>query len=236
MSSLVFILSLTPVAYPAEILVACASDLAPAQAALAESFQKLGSGKLKFVTGSSGMLARQISTGAPFDVFLSANVKYVEDLAASGAITRDSVIVYATGRLALWSRDGKVQRLEDLRRKAVRHIAIANPKHAPYGVAAQQLLEKSGMWAAVRDRIVYGENVRQALQFAESGNADVVLTAWSLLQGRGVLLPDNLHDPIEQAAGVVSRSRNAAEARRFVQFLRGSEGAAVLRQFGFSPR
>ncbi|MCC6341305.1 MAG: molybdate ABC transporter substrate-binding protein [Bryobacterales bacterium] len=218
-----------------EIVVATASDLAPAQSDLASSFHQLTGIDVKFVTGASGMLARQIANGAPYDVFLSANKLYVDDLVRSGDLLADSVVIYARGRIGLWSPGGTVKQLDALRRSEVKHIAIANPRHAPYGVAARQALERAGLWNAVKDRIVYGENVRQALQYAESGNADAVITSWSLLEGRGVLLPESLHDPIRQAGGILAGSSRRRQARAFIRFLMSPRGIEVLGKFGLQP-
>lgn len=212
----------------AEIIVATASDLAPAQQELAAAFQQSTGNSVRFVTGSSGMLARQVATGAPFDIFLSANRMYVDDLVEQGAIVKDSVRVYGKGRLGLWP----LHSLEELRGASIKHIAIANPKHAPYGVAARQALETAGLWKAVEHKIVYGENVRQAMQYAESGNADAAITSWTLLQGRGTLLDEKLHEPIAQAGGIVATSKKRELAARFLRFLTDGEGVAVLRKFG----
>lgn len=221
--------------YPAlptvEVVIATASDLAPAQGDLASSFHRLTGMEAKFVTAASGMLARQIASGAPYDVFLSANKLYVDELVRSGDLIADSVVVYAKGRLGLWSPSGSVKQLEDLRRPLVKHIAIANPQHAPYGAAARQALERAGLWNAVKDKIVYGENVRQALQYAESSNADAVITSWSLLEGRGTLVPETLHDPIRQAGGILTRSSHPKEAREFLHFLMSPKGVEVLNRF-----
>jgi len=122
----------------------------------------------------------------------------VKDLAAAGHLDPDTM-VYAFGRLGLWSRDGSVRSLEDLKKPSVRHVAIANPEHAPYGIAARKALQTRGVWPEVEPKLVFGENVRQAMQFAESGNADAVITSWTLLIGRGVLLPAEWHDPIRQS-------------------------------------
>lgn len=216
----------------AQLIVAAASDLAPAQAELTQSFQKVTGEKIRFTSGSSGMLARQIANGAPYDVFLSANQQYVRELESAGHVVKDSVRVYGSGRIGLWSANGQVRRLADLTKGNVRHIAIANPQHAPYGVAARQILERAGLWTQLQPKIVYGENVRQALQFAESGNADAVLTAMSLLMGRGEMLPENLHDPVTQSGGVVTASKQKALARRFLEYLVSPEGVAILRKYG----
>lgn len=221
-------LALAPSATPAELLVACASDLAPAQTELAAAFRQSTGHSIRFVTGSSGMLARQVANGAPFDVFLSANRSYVDDLLKQSAIVPDSLKLYGKGRIAIWPQTT----IEALRRPEVKHIAIPNPKHAPYGIAARQALEKSGLWKALERKIVYGENVRQAMQYAESGNADAVLTSWTLLQGRGTLLPESLHDPITQAGGIVAASTQRTLAARFLAFLTDGDGVPILRKFG----
>lgn len=219
----------------AEVLVAAAADLAPVERPLAQAFQRATGTRVRFVLGASGMLSRQIQQGAPYDVYLSADEKLVADLAASGRLLKDTVRMYAIGRLGLWSKNRSFTRLDELRDKSLRHIAIANPVHAPYGAAAKQMLENQGLWNELQPRIVYAENVRQALQFAESGNADAVVTAWSLVAGRGaLLLPETLYPPIRQSGGVVASTKHAAEARAFLDFLLGKEGRAILQAAGFS--
>ncbi|MBS1826450.1 MAG: molybdate ABC transporter substrate-binding protein [Acidobacteria bacterium] len=214
----------------AELLIACASDLAPAQPALTAAFRQATGHTIRFTTGSSGMLARQIANGAPFDLFLSANRAYIDSLASQSAVRPDSIRLYAKGRLALYPQ----KTLNELRDPKIRHIAIPNPKHAPYGVAAQQALEKAGLWKLLEPKIVYAENVRQALQYAESGNADAVLTSHTLLQGKGALLPENLHQPILQAAAITTATRQQTLAARFLDFLTSAPGAAILRQNGLT--
>ncbi|MBI4875114.1 MAG: molybdate ABC transporter substrate-binding protein [Acidobacteria bacterium] len=231
---LTFFLS-SSVALAAELLVAAASDVAPLEKPLSEGFQRATGQRLRFVFGSSGMLARQIENGAPYDVYLSANEQFVRDLVTQSKILSGSVTIYAAGRVALWSKSGAVRTLSDLR--AARRIAMANPAHAPYGVAARQVLEKQGLWPELQSRIVYAENVRQALQFAESGNADAVLTAWSLVIGRGgVLLPAEWHAPVRQSGGIVASSGQQPLAARLLDFLVSKSGRAILDRFGlFAP-
>jgi len=118
---------------------------------------------------------------------------------------------------------------------AVLHIAIANPTHAPYGAAARQALERAGLWAKLSGKIVYGETVRQAFEFAQSGNAEAAIVAWSLVSDRGgILLPANLHSPIRQTGGVVKSSRHADASRQFLLFLISSEGRRILQGHGFT--
>jgi molybdate transport system substrate-binding protein len=229
------LLALALPAQAAELLVAAAADLAPVEQPLAQAFQRATGTRIRFVLGASGMLSRQIEQGAPYDVYLSADEKLVADLAASGRLARDSVRTYACGRLGLWSKRRTFTGLYQLRDKTLLHIAIPNPVHAPYGAAAKRMLEDQGLWKELQPRIVYAENVRQALQFAESGNADAVVTAWSLLAGRGgLLLPEALHPAIRQGGGVVASTKHAAEARAFLDFLAGKEGRAILEAHGLT--
>ena len=150
----------------------------------------------------------------------------------------DSVAAYAIGRVGVLWKDGKHHPINDLTQNWVRFVALPNPKLAPYGVAAQQCLQHAAVWPEIRSKIVYGENVEQALQMFESGNADVVLTSASLLQGKNPeLIPDDWHQPITQKAGIVAESKNQKAARAFLAFLRSQSGQAVFHQFGFSsPR
>jgi molybdate transport system substrate-binding protein len=209
-----------------DLLIAAASDLAP----LAPKLERAYKEKIRFTLGSSGSLKQQIENGAPFDVFLSANEAYVKDLAAAGLVTDSQV--YAIGRIALWSPNGSVTSLEDLKKNSVTHLAIPNPQHAPYGIAAREALESRGVWRDVEPKIVYGENVRQALQFAESGNVEAVITSWTLLIGKGTLLPAEWHSPIRQTGAVVKSSGQQEAAKRFLRFLTGPEAQKILKDGG----
>jgi molybdate transport system substrate-binding protein len=214
-----------------ELMVAAASDLAAVQPALSKAFRLA---PVRFVLGSSGLLARQIENGAPFDIYLSANEAFVHDLEEHGHVRPGSVREYAIGRLALWSRDNRFRDFSGL--KTATYIAIANPTHAPYGLAAKQALEALALWEKLRPRIVYGENIRQSLQFAETGNADAALVAWSLVFNRGgILVAPELHAPIRQMGGVVARSNKAQAAAAFLEFLVAGEGRAILDNNGFFP-
>jgi len=181
------------------------------------------------------MLAQQIDNGAPYDVFLSANVEFVNRLVSKRKIEPNSFKTYAVGRVGILWRDGKSHPIKDLTQPWVRFVALPNPKLAPYGVAAQEALEHAGLWEFVRKKVVYGENVRQALELFESGNADVVLTSASLLQGKNpALIPANWHNPIVQQAGVVASTSHPQQAKEFLDFLTSPAGQAVFAKFGFS--
>lgn len=216
------------------ILVAAAADLARTRDPLSESFAKSTGYAARFTFAGTGTLSRQIAQGAPFDVFLSANEEFVKKLTDAGKLRPESVASYANGRLALWSRSRRFRTLEDLAAPGALHIAIANPAHAPYGAAAQNALSHSGLWKKLKAKVVYGENVQQALQFAQTGNADVAITAWSLVFDRGgVLLPADSHQPIRQVGAVVAGTRNPEAAAAFLRFLSGPAGREILRRFGF---
>jgi molybdate transport system substrate-binding protein len=224
---------LSPLPAPAQIslTVAAAADLAALEPTVQKAAPDLS---IRFVTGASAMLSQQIENGAPYDIFLSANVQYIDHLISFGKIRPDSVRVYAVGRLGVLWRDGKEHDFNDLQENWVRIVALPNPKLAPYGVAAQQALEHAAIWAKVQPRVVYAENVRQTLELFDSGNADAVLTSASLLQGRAHdLVPADWHAPIVQKGGIVASTRNPDAARRFMDFLTGPAGQAVFGRFGF---
>lgn len=223
----------------APLTVAAAADLTFAFQEIGQRFQAESGIAVTFTFGSSGQLAQQIEHGAPVDVFASANMALVEDLVQKGMAYSDTLALYARGRIVLWTRPDSplhLQRLEDLVVADVRRIAIANPDHAPYGIAARQALQKLGLWDALRPKLILGENVRQTLQYAETGNVDAAIVALSLAvqtQGKWHLIPEELHVPIDQGIAVVKGTRRPAEARRFVQFVLGKEGRAILQKYGF---
>jgi molybdate transport system substrate-binding protein len=229
----------TPPDPRAEIVVAAASDLVPAFEELGGQFEQNTGTKVTFTFGSTGTLAKQIENGAPIDVFAAANIEFVEQLERQGLILPETKALYARGRITIWTRaDGalKVERIEDLARPDVGRIAIANPEHAPYGRAARQALESSGMWKVIEPKLVYGENIRQAMQYAETGNADVAITALSLSvgsKGRWTLIPEKMHQPLDQALAVIKGARLEPEARRFAEFINSPEARAAMRKYGF---
>lgn len=217
------------------LFVAAASDLSTVGPQLVGAFCKGAPAcPVRLVNGSSAVLAQQIDHAAQFDLFLSANAAFVDRLASNGKIVPASVKPYALGRLGVLWRDGKKHPLRDLSTPAAKYIALPNPKLAPYGVAAEEALEYAGLWGMVQSKVVYGENVRQALQMVESGNADAVITSDSLLQGKNAdLIPADWHKPIVQKAGIVAASQDPEGAQRFLDFLLGDVGQAILARYGF---
>jgi molybdate transport system substrate-binding protein len=240
------VLALASVAMAQPLSIAAASDLQAVLPTIAASFERSTGVKTNVSFGSSGNFLAQIKNGAPFDVFLSADIDYPRELERAGLAEPGTLSPYATGSLVLWTRTGSgldVQRgLEVLVSDAVRHIAIANPEHAPYGRAAVAALRRAGLYEKVRTKLVLGENVSQAAQFVQSGNAEAGLIPLSLARasatsavGRYVAIPSSLYPPIEQAAVVVRASRNKSAARAFLTFLSQPATRMQLANAGFGP-
>jgi molybdate transport system substrate-binding protein len=227
---------------PAEpVRVAAAADLLFAFKEIGAGFEKRTGRRVDFSFGSTGLLERQIAEGAPFDVFAAADVAYADDAVKAGACLGDTKTLYAIGRVVLLAQRGAAfvpRRLEDLADARVRTVAIANPDHAPYGRAAKEAIVRTGLWERVQSKLVRADNVHQALEFVESGNADAAIVALSLaLAANGVewaTVPEQLHDRIDQALVVCTRGRaGPAAGQGFVTYLGSAEGRAVMRKYGF---
>jgi molybdate transport system substrate-binding protein len=224
---------------PTQITVAAASDLTPAFEEIGREYAKQSTTKVVFSFGSTGMLTQQIANGAPMDLFAAANVSYIDELDKKGLIIPDTKAVYARGRITLWTlKDAavKVYKIEDLKRPEVKRIAIANPDHAPYGMAAREALQSAGIWEDVKPKLIYGDNIRQTLQFAQTGNVDVAIVALSLslgTDGQWALIPENLHKPLDQGLAVIKSTKQEQEARRFAQFIGSETGRAIMKKYGF---
>ncbi len=216
-----------------------AADLAHPFEEIAERFERRTGVVVTVVFGASASLALQIERGAPVDVFFSANLGYVDRLIAGGVLVPGTRTVYARGRLALgWPKYGAALfRLEDLLRPEVRRVAIANPETAPYGQAAMEALKASGVWDRLQPKLVIAENVRQALQYLQAGAVEAGLVGPAVVQASEVdylLLDEKLHRPIDQAAGIGSRSRRGRTAAEFLAFVTGPEGWPVMVANGFT--
>lgn len=221
------------------LTVFAASDLAFAFQELVPRFEQAHGVRVTVVLGSTGNLARQIEQGAPADVFFAADESFVESLVTRQVLVGQTATRYAEGRLvlAVSTRLGMpLATLGDLRDGRVRHVAIANPRHAPYGRAAKDALERAGVWAALQPKLVYGDNVRQALQYVQSGAADAGLVALSVAQVpevRWTLIDGRLHAPLNQAAAVVRRAASPEVGLAFIRFVTGAAGREILRRHGF---
>ena len=231
----------TPASLPAvePLRIAAASDLQLVMPILIERFRSASGIDAVATFGSSGQLAQQIRQGAPFDVFLSANRKFVVDLTTDKAIDPLSVRDYAIGALVLVVRNDladKIKTLADLRHSSVNKVALANPDTAPYGAAAKEALTHVGLWQELEPKRVQAETVRQALQFVQTGNAEAALVGSAIAKVDGVrAFPiDPAHyETLWQSVGVATISKRPRDASAFSEFLRGIEGQKVLAAAGF---
>jgi molybdate transport system substrate-binding protein len=225
-----------PPAKPTVVRVAGASDLTEAFQEIGRTFETQNPGlKVELSFSSSGLLAKQIEQSAPYDVFAAAGTSFIDDVVKSGACDAATRRVYAAGQLVVWSKDVMPTKLEDLADAHFKKIAIANPDHAPYGAAAKETLIASGLWDAVKDRVVFGDNVRATLQMAQTGNADAALVAASLLVGKPSLAVDPAkHQPISQALVVCSHGGNIEGGKKFADLVTSPVGRVALKQYGLS--
>jgi molybdate transport system substrate-binding protein len=226
------------------VTVAAASDLTYAMNEIAANFEKATGCTVRLTMGSSGNFLTQIENGAPFDVFFSADIAYPKKLEAEGLAAPGSTYLYAIGKIVLWTRkDSRVdigKGFSALRDPTVQKIAIANPEHAPYGRAAEEALRHSGVYDAVKDRLVLGENISQTAEFVESGNADAGIVALSLVlspamkdKGRVWIIPEKLYTPIQQGAVAVRAAANPQGARQFLDYVKLPATAELLERYGF---
>jgi len=226
-----------------EVLVAVAANFAAPMTELAQRFERQSGHELQLSFGASGRFFAQISNGAPYQVFLSADQDKPRRLVDSGLALADSRFTYALGALVLWSADAELDLSgpEVLRGSTYERLALANPRLAPYGQAAVEVLESLGLAEPSRSRWVMGENVAQTYQFVASGNASLGFVALSqvsaggnLARGSGWLVPTHLHTPIRQDAVLLTRAADCAACRQFLDFLRTPEAAEVIRDFGYA--
>ncbi|MBZ5702788.1 MAG: molybdate ABC transporter substrate-binding protein [Acidobacteriia bacterium] len=233
-------------ASPAAITVAAAADLKFALQDMAAQYEKQTGNTVSVTYGSSGNFYAQIQNGAPFDLFFSADLDYPRQFEAAGLAESGTLYQYGVGRLVLWVPanspvDVARRGWDALRDPAIRKIAIANPTHAPYGRAAVAALKSAGIYDQITAKLVYGENISQAAQFVESGNADAGLLALALAlsphmqqAGKFWSVPAAAHPPLQQAAIMLKSSPNKKAARAFLEFVKSPAGRAILEKHGFS--
>jgi molybdate transport system substrate-binding protein len=229
-----------------EINVAAAADLSAALQEVATNYEKRTGVVVKLSFGASGALTQQIQNGAPFDVFFSADMDYPRQLIAGGQAEGATLYRYAVGRLVLWvpsdsPLDIEHKGMDVLLDPPVKKISMANPQHAPYGRAAAAALKHYGLYEKVSDRLVLGENISQAAQFVESGNAQVAFVALAharapAMQGKGRywMVPVEAYPPLDQGVVLISRSPRKQDTAAFLEYVKTAEVAAVLRHYGFS--
>ncbi|EDP74638.1 molybdate periplasmic binding protein [Hydrogenivirga sp. 128-5-R1-1] len=233
MRALLLVLLLVVAAYSQTIYVASASSMRPLMEEVTEVFEKGSGVELKVSYGSSGNLFRQILGGAPYDVFISANEMYPERLLELGRAYHPTL--FARGRLVIFTLKPELKGIEGLR--SARRIAVANPRHAPYGRAAVEFLKKEGLYEELRTRLVFGSNVAQAFQFVVSGGADVGIVSLSLAltypEGHYTILPEDRYPPIRHVAVLTERGRKKEVVLKFLEFLKSPEFKSMLEKFGF---
>jgi molybdate transport system substrate-binding protein len=229
-----------------ELVVAAAADLSSALKEISDGYEKNTGVKVKLSFGASGALTQQIQNGAPFDVFFSADMDYPRQLIAAGQADGASLYQYAVGKLVLWAPadsplDVEHKGMSALLDPSVKKIAIANPQHAPYGRAAEAALRHAGMYDQIQDRLVLGENVAQAAQFAESGNVQVGFVALAhaiapAMQGKGKywVVPADYYPALAQGVVVLTHSQHKKEASEFVEYIKTKESAELLKRYGFA--
>jgi molybdate transport system substrate-binding protein len=221
---------------PTELHVAAAANLATMFDELASAAQKSTGIRLIPSFASTAQLTQQIEAGGPFDLFMAADTQHPTQLAASGLAGTPHE--YARGRLVIWApKRGDIHELADLLRPDVKVVAVANPDLAPYGHAAVEALTNAKLWDRVKPKVVYGENISATLSYADTGNADVALTAFSLVAAKhpnAPLVPAALHHPIVQSLCILNRTSQTAEVQRVVDFLLGADGRKIFVKNGYS--
>jgi molybdate transport system substrate-binding protein len=230
------------VANAGEVNAAVAANFTAPVQQIAELFQKETGHTVKFSFGSSGKFYSQIKEGAPFDVFLAADEKNPKLLEEEGLAVKDTRFVYALGKLVLWSaQSGFVDNKGAVLGKgSYNKIAYADPKLAPYGLAAQETLQKLKLWDTVQSKLVTGESITQTFQFAATGNADMAFVALAqitkdgkIIDGSYWLVPADMYNPIKQSAIELSAAKDKAAAQAFLKFLKSEKALAIIRNFGY---
>ena len=200
---------------------------------------------MRLTLGSSGNFYAQIQNGAPFDLYFSADISYPRKLEEAGLTVPGSLYQYAVGRIVLWtgheSRIDVTKGIEALREPTVKKVAIANPKHAPYGRAAVAAMEYFKVYDQVKEKLILGENISQAAQFIESGACDIGIIALSLaiapaMKSKGTYweVPAETHPPLEQGAVILKSSKQQESAKQFLAFIKGERGQEIMKRYGFT--
>ena len=240
LSLVLFSLSVTPV-LAEQAMVAVAANFLPPFREVALEFEKATGHTVQVASGASGNFFTQIKNGAPFDVFFSADAERPKLLEDDGLAVKGSRFTYAIGRLVLWSADPNLVKGEDtLRSEKFKHLAIANPKAAPYGVAAMQTMQKLGVWESLQSRLVLGESLGQTIGFIESGNAELGFLALSQvldpkMKGKGGRwdVPINLHEPIKQDVVLLTKGKDNPAANALMEFMGGPQAMAIIERYGY---
>lgn len=222
-----------------KITVAAAADLALAFKEIGALYEKKTGNEAQITFSSSGTAREQIANGAPYDVYASANIKFVDDLIAQDKIIADSKELYAIGRIGaatLVKSPLQVKETGDLLKPEFKKIAIANPDHAPYGLAAKEALVSMGLWDKLKDKLVYAKDIQDALTMIKTGNVEAGFISLSVVNRDEVnflLFDDKLHNPLNQAIAVVKTTQHEQAARDFIKFVNGEQGREIMKKYGF---
>ncbi|MFO0700558.1 MAG: molybdate ABC transporter substrate-binding protein [Nitrospira sp.] len=230
-----------PPAFAEPVLVAVAANFIPPFREIATEFEKTTGHTVRVAAGSSGTFYSQIKNGAPFDVFFSADMERPKLLEDEGLGVKDSRFTYAVGRLVLWSPSADfIKGEETLRSNKFKRLAIANPKTAPYGLAAMQAMQRLGLWESAQPKLVMGENLGQTMGFIESGNADLGFVARSQVldpkikgQGSRWDVPSQLHEPINQDAILLTKGKDNRAATTLMEFARSPQARNIIARYGY---
>ena len=241
-ASVLAVMTCLGTAHAGEVQVAVAANFAGPMEKLAAQFQKDTGHKAVVASGATGKFYAQIRNGAPFEVLLSADDETPARLEAEGQVVAKSRFTYAVGRLVLWSAKANYVDATGavLKTGAFTHLAIANPKTAPYGAAAVAVIDKLGLTARLQPRLVQGENIAQAFQFASTGNAELGFVAqaqvWrdgKFTAGSGWIVPATMHAPIRQDAALLTRGAKNPAAQALLDYLRSDKAKALIRAYGY---
>lgn len=223
-----------------KVRIAAASDLQKAFGELGKTFEERTKITPEFTFGSSGLLSKQIAQGAPYFMFAAANQEFADKAVASGKCDGSTGRLYARGKIVVWTATGAPApaQLSDLAKPEFKRIAIANPEHAPYGRAAKQALEKTGVWPQIESRIILGDNISATMLYAKERNVDAAVVALSLavVTDGGTSLPidTSLYDPLDQKLVVCGTGEEAEAARKFADYVTSPEGREVMSRYGFT--
>ncbi len=227
------------------LTIAAASDMTYCLPELVNEFQASNpNSEIKILFGASGSLFAQIKNGAPFDIYMSADMQYPSELANAGAADKASLLSYARGHLMLWTANPTLsldKGLIGLKQADIKHIAIANPETAPYGRAARAALQQAKLWDDLKPLLVFGDNISQTLQYAETGNADVAILSRSLAlsprmagKGHAQPIPESMYPPLNQGLVITNKGSVNPLSTKFAKFMQSDKAKSILERFGFS--
>lgn len=233
-------LAASPPNTPITLTVSAAANLNSVFPEIGKLWEQETGNKVIFNLGSTAKLTQQIEQGAAVDLFAAANKKAVEDLDQKGLIISETKRIYALGAIGLWQRQDSsiaIKELKDLLKPEIKRIAIANPASAPYGVAAREALQSSGIWEELQSKMILGENITEAQQYVETGNVDVAIIARSNTinkSGKWILIDSKLHQPIEQMLAIPKNAPYPEAAKQFAAFINAEKGRIFMQKYGFT--